>query len=526
MRLFNSLIISSATVALSALLSPCAYAQNTMDEFSALLNQSYDEFAKQARQEYADFRDKVNQEYADFMRAHPWTPTKIEKPVPAPVYKEPAPDVTPEEDEEQEQSAPVPMPAPKPVVIETVIPIDAPLPQPQPISPIHEVPVVIEEGNPLQVIFYGTPINLRPTDSLDDFQLNGANEDAFATGWEELSKSSTNNLIADCLRVRSDYNLPDWGYVKFLDAVASAIKGNTGNEKVLLQGFLLNQSGYKVRFAYDGEKKLHLLFATRGIMYDHSRYHVDDDWFYSYTKPQGTEVYICKFGMPKEQAVSMGIEKSPILAYTPGTRRDVTAKRYPEIKVSVTPNKNLIDFYNEYPDATLEMSPYSLWVIHGNTPASPEVKEQLYPALRKAIEGKTQLEGVQMLLKLAQSFPYEYDETIWGTDRTFWMDESWEYPYSDCEDHSINFTRMIRDILGLDVCLIYYPGHLSSCVAITEGDVKGDYIDFGGKRYTVCDPTYFYGGVGRTAPSNDNSEAILIPLRLDPEMIPVKTKSL
>ena len=93
------------------------------------------------------------------------------------------------------------------------------------------------------------------------------------------------------------------------------------------------------------------------------------------------------------------------------------------------------------------------------------------------------------------------------------MEESWQYPYSDCEDHAVNFTHMVRDILGLDACLVYYPGHLSSCVALTEGDVQGDYIDYNGIRYTVCDPTYFFAGVGKTAPSNDNSQAILVPLR-------------
>lgn len=482
-------------------------AQDPDDEFSRLVNQSYEEFARQAREDYASFRDKVNQEYADFMRAHPWTPTKKEAPLPPPINKEPEPDIEPEEE------APKPVVKPKPIVIETVIPITAPEPQPGPIEPIHEIPVIIEE-DPMVVEFYGTPIKLRSAD-LQNFSLSGADENAFADGWLELSKNSTNNLIADCLRVRDEYALPDWGYIKFLEALAGQLTSAGSNEQALLQGFLLNQSGYKVRFAYDGQKKLHVLFNTKGIMYNHNRYNIDGDWYYSYTNPESKEVFICKFGMPKEKSISMGIDRSPLFAYSPSPVREVTAKRYPDVQVSLSPNKNLIDFFNDYPDATLDMSPYSLWAIHGNTPASKEVREQIYPALRKAVEGKSQLEGVQILLKVAQSFPYEYDETIWGNDRTFWMEESWFYPFSDCEDHAVNFTHLVRDILGLDACLVYYPGHLSSCVAITEGEVNGDYIDYEGKRYYVCDPTYFYAGVGKTAPSNNNAEAILVPLRRD-----------
>lgn len=486
-------------------LAPAIKADTPMEEFAKMMNESYSEFANSAREEYASFRDKVNQEYADFMRAHPWTPTKIEKPLPPPINKEPEPDVEPEEE------APMPVENPKPVVIEEVVPVPEPEPQPEPIEPIIEVPVEVPEV-PMTLTFYGTPIEMRPAD-LSEFKLNGASESDFADGWLMLSKQSTNNLIADCLAVREKYQLPDWGYIRFLDSLSSELKGEATNEKVLLQGFLLNQSGYKVRFAYDADKKLHLLFNTKGIMYNHRRYYIDDEWFYSYSNPEGSEVYICKFGMPKEKSVSMGIDKSPLFAYSPGTQRDITAKRYPEVKVSLTPNKNLIDFFNDYPDATLDSSPYSLWAIHGNTPVSREIEEQLYPALRKAVEGKSQVEALQILLKVAQSFPYEYDEEIWGRDRTFWMEESWQYPYSDCEDHAVNFTHMVRDILGLDACLVYYPGHLSSCVALTEGDVQGDYIDYNGIRYTVCDPTYFFAGVGKTAPSNDNYQAILVPLR-------------
>lgn len=104
------------------------------------------------------------------------------------------------------------------------------------------------------------------------------------------------------------------------------------------------------------------------------------------------------------------------------------------------------------------------------------------------------------------------DDEIWGQDRPFWVEESWHYPLSDCEDHAVNFTRLVRDVLGLDAVLIYYPGHLSSGVAITDGSQKGDYVVYNGKKYTVCDATYFYAPAGLTAPGNDNSKSILVPL--------------
>ena len=475
------------------------------EEWWKKVNSDFDEFGEKVDKEFESFRNQINKQYEDFMRQH-WSPTEISKPLPPPVEKEPAPDVEPEEE------APKPVEKPKPVVIEKVVPPAPEKPRPKPVEPIKEVPVKVVE-KPMEVKFYGTDIKLRKAD-LSGFKLAGKDENAFADGWKHLAQESTNNLIADCLKVRDQYRLPDWGYVQFLDKLAAQLKGEGSNEKVMLLGFLLNQSGYKTRFAYDKERNLHMLFSSDGTIYNHMRYYVDGEWFYSYTNPPGDEVYICKFETPKEQSVSMGIEASPLFTYQASDVREVKAKNHPEVMVKLSPNKNLIDFFNDYPEATLDKSPYSKWMIHGNTPVSAEVKEQLYPALRKAVEGKSQLEGVGILLKLAQSFPYEYDDVVWGVpDRVFWMEESWFYPYSDCEDHALNFSHMVRDIMGLDVCLVYYPGHLSSCVAFTEGEVKGDYIDYEGKRYTVCDPTYFYAGVGKTGPSNDNSEAILVPLK-------------
>lgn len=130
----------------------------------------------------------------------------------------------------------------------------------------------------------------------------------------------------------------------------------------------------------------------------------------------------------------------------------------------------------------------------------------------RAVNGKTQLQAVTILLNLAETFPYGYDDQIWGHDRAFWMDESWNYPYSDCEDHAINFTRMVRDIIGLDAVLIFYPGHLSAAIAFTGEQPSGDYVVYAGKKYTVCDATCQYGPVGYTAGGYDNSQAILIPL--------------
>lgn len=150
--------------------------------------------------------------------------------------------------------------------------------------------------------------------------------------------------------------------------------------------------------------------------------------------------------------------------------------------------------------------------MYANTPLAKSVKETLYPSLRSAVHGKSQQEAANMLLNFVQTaFVYEYDDKVWGNDRAFFAEESLYYPYCDCEDRSILFSRLVRDLLGLKVVLVYYPGHLATAVHFTN-HVTGDYILLNNQRFTVCDPTYIGAPIGATMPDMDNAGAKVILL--------------
>ena len=100
---------------------------------------------------------------------------------------------------------------------------------------------------------------------------------------------------------------------------------------------------------------------------------------------------------------------------------------------------------------------------------------------------------------------------VWGADRAFFAEETLYYPYADCEDRAVLFSRLVRDIVGLDVVLLYYPGHLAAAVEFNE-EVLGDYLLYDKRKYIVCDPTYIGAPVGRTMPNMNNEEAQIIIL--------------
>ena len=70
----------------------------------------------------------------------------------------------------------------------------------------------------------------------------------------------------------------------------------------------------------------------------------------------------------------------------------------------------------------------------------------------------------------------------------------------------------MRDLVGLDVALVYYPGHLAAAVAFTD-EVNGNYYMHEGRRFVVCDPTIMPGRVGQVMDTYANTKATLMLLR-------------
>ena len=75
-------------------------------------------------------------------------------------------------------------------------------------------------------------------------------------------------------------------------------------------------------------------------------------------------------------------------------------------------------------------------------------------------------------------------------------------------------SHLVRDLVGLDVVLVYYPGHLAMAVNFPN-DVEGDYISVNGRKFTICDPTYIGSDVGETMPTMKGKGTQVILLQRD-----------
>ena len=450
---------------------------------------------------FNEYRQKINAEYISQTREK-WNAFRASQALPVPDKDvKPVPPVIMKDDEAKKKKED------RLIKIQTVVKPVKPTPRPQPVAPIEEVPE--EPTKQMSFQYLGTAWQVR-TPEASPVRMAGVSENAVADAWEKLCQPAYNNLVVDCLNLRTKNKLCDWEYLMMLQALSQKLYGNGTNEATLLMAFLYSQSGYKIRLGEAGGK-LQMLYASQHIVYNKRYYTLDGDKFYP-LNDKITDIRINAAKYPKEQSLSLWVPNSPYAAFQASPLRKLTAKRYPDMSVNVSVNKNQLPFYESYPTSEVGGNFMTRWAMYANTPICEQARQELYPQLKKGLTGVSQLMQVEKLLNWVQTaFVYKYDEEVWGADRAFFPDETLYYPYCDCEDRSILLTRLVRDLLGLKCVLVYYPGHLASAIAI-PGDAKGDYLMVNGTRFMICDPTYIGASVGHAMPDMDNAQAKVILL--------------
>lgn len=358
------------------------------------------------------------------------------------------------------------------------------------------------------------------------FQLANLEPRTLANAIERYTEAQFENLLYDCLQERKNHNFSDWAYFQMLKVLTDKFYGPNSNVGMLTRAFLYSQSGYKMRLAHDG-KSLYMLACTRHFIYNKPFYTLDGEWYFLLDGKEAESLRICDAKFAKESSLSLQISAEQYLTLNPTMKRTLRSKKNPDFVVTISSNKNYIDFFDTYPSSTLDNNYMTRWAMYAETPLEKGIRDQLYSQMRPLLQGLSQLDAVQQLLwwtqgsidmegtiKDADCLMYRYDEDVWGTDRAFFAEETLFYPYNDCEDRSILLSHLVRDLVGLDVVLVHYPGHLAMAVNFTE-NVGGDYIELNGQKFVVCDPTYIGARVGETMPMVQGLNTTVILLKRD-----------
>lgn len=466
----------------------------SFDAYRKRMMKDFNEYKERKQDKFKEYRDKVNADLADYI-AKPWEKHTVNPAIPAPTLPEPpTPDV---KDPDSGTSDDL-------ISFEGIIDNLEPRLRPEPFAPI-DIPEYVRTPS-FTFDFYGCECGVPLRKDLI-FRLRGIDEKSISDAWKTLSSGKYLPVVYEALCWREDLNLCDWGYIRFLDEMTKAFfPEDMRNEATLMQVYILTQSGYMVRMART-EESLALLLPFKNVMYDHTYLNVQGRKYYVMDKTLADkQLLLTDFVTPREQMFSLRIRGEQILAKKPSMPRLYASKKYPEMSFRLSVNENLVDFYNDYPFS-------NEWNVYSEASLSRNVKDQLYPELRKCIAGMDSYTAANMLLNFVQTaFDYKTDTEQFGYERAFFPDETIFYPYSDCEDRAILYSVLVRDLLGLDVVLLHYPLHLATAVRF-ESDVVGDHIAIDGVKYTVCDPTYIGAPIGDLASKYKRSKVEVIKIQ-------------
>jgi len=343
----------------------------------------------------------------------------------------------------------------------------------------------------LTVDFFSSKVNLNIDTRMKSLKLNAVNPDAFAQYWANFTQTYYQTYIKSVTNYANQTNLNDWGVYKLIESTAKMLFSSVNNQNMWMWA-MLNQSGYRVKIAYNQNQTALLLPIIQEV----------------YEKPyfiiKGTKYYILndmKTSKMLTYSEDFGIAAKTIDLHLPyslnfsGEANYIEKQtRLPEksesLKLKI--DKTTIGFLASYPQT--ENSVYL------NAAMSNNIKETLLESIKAQIKGKSETDAVSYLLSyLHNSFEYKTDNDQFGKEKTFFPDEIFYYPYSDCEDRTVLFTKLVNDLLGLDVIAVLYRDHMAAAVAFTN-HVEGYSFMVDGKNYTICDPTYLNAPIGSVMP--------------------------
>lgn len=482
--------------------------------YAVLPQEDYEEWLKKQKAEYQNYLSEQDKEFVKFLKKE-WKEFKLfqgnnfyeeEKPLDMPEYEPPddkeppfikknkqdpgksedeSPPAEPENESEAEPQTPEPSPEKK------IEPRNSDYPG-----------IEIDPGAELQTVnYYGKEMKFYfPKEykvEIDEYM----NNEKVADFWGKTGSKNFEQLIEQAKAQRERMRLNDWGYFMLVKNIAGKVYPNSANGKHLFMWFLLVKSGYKAK-AGIVNNKVYLFVPAADKIYGVPFINTDNRGYRSYimnfddlwgTSLSNSKIQSYDSEYPAStKPLDMNLSKAPVIADKIKSKTLKFSYQGENYRIPVKYNTSIVDFYEYYPYSNLE--------IYFKAGVSDETARSLIEDLKPIVAGKSEAVAANIILRFVQTaFDYKMDQPHFGREKPLFPEETIHYKYSDCEDRSILYSYLIKNLLNLNVIGVKYPGHLATAVNFNV-DVKGDYIEHNGERYTICDPTYVNAYIGMTMP--------------------------
>lgn len=327
--------------------------------------------------------------------------------------------------------------------------------------------------------------------------------------WKHLSTKDYPSFLDQIQGVRNRLSLNDYGYAQLLHNIGKQIYGTGSPESTLFTWFMLTQSGFGTRVAYNNEN-VYLLIKTDPGVFRTSYFKINDSKYYALSLSSSSsnlpsKVYTYKGDYPKsqDQSLSLMFSKLPTLPEKRESRTFSFSYHDTSYTFELPVDQQVVTYFKDYPKAKLE--------LYFHSRMDGEIHQELISSLRPLIVGKSNVEKANILLRFVQNaFEYQTDQEQFNTEKKMFPAEMLYYPASDCDDRSILFAYLIEHLTDLDYIVLRYPGHLTPALHFPSNPPEGSRvrppIRHNGKGYYVSDPTYYNADAGMVMPKYQGSK--------------------
>lgn len=456
----------------------------SLSVFAQDVNTDYESFRQSILKDYQGFRKDVLENYAKYLDGiwNEYILFKGEK-----RDTTPKPSIVPVMDEEPGLVQPQELPSPE------IEPFNKP--EPSPFETAPSVPQAPSLPN-FHFSFYNVTLNsVRPSKT---YSLKSLDASSISSVWKSYLETTSNSVIQSLVTISSNLGLNDWFTFELVRKyVDNLLCDGNASERIIFQHFLLTNMGYDIRMART-DRQLLLLVPFKQRMYERNYLVIDGVSYYAFFDNQSDEekgASIYTYELPQNinagEQLDLSFHNSSLNVPHGADKEFLLSDGVLQIKGKV--NSGMMEMLRHYPQ--MDIPYYAASILF------PSLRSDILNQLRQQVKTMSKVQAAKALLHFSQyAFDYATDGDQHGYEKTYFFEENFFYPKNDCEDRSIFFAYLVRNLLGYDVHLIQYPGHECTAINFNDNTIVGDGYIYDNKVYLICDPTYIGAPVGRCMP--------------------------
>lgn len=407
---------------------------------------------------------------------------------------------------------------------------------------IPPLPPLPNPNNALQIQLFGLTTPIPRLSSYEPEPLTDLSSERLADHWLVLAKTDYEPVVDRLRDVIRSYSWNDWAAARLIRNYAESLvysgaaatstaaitkTGAQGNENavIALTWFLLTKLDYTAHVGYV-DNTLVLLLASDTPVYLVPSIRLDGFHQPLYAmstlnrepeRIQSLYTYLDDDFVPAA-SLNLQLQQNPAVATRPGSRTLTFTFASNTFELELQYDEEIVNFMETYPQTRLE--------VYAQFNGPGLAGQSLLSALAPLLVNRTTLEKLNLLLRFVQTaFDYQTDTEQFQRERYMTPDEILYYPYSDCDDRTLLFTFLVKNLLDAKVIGLEYSKHVAAAVrmydlAVLDGDgsdasvtdleSSGDVITYNGEAYLVADPTYINADAGMSMPGYANEQPIIL----------------